>query len=117
MNLAEIETNKFIKIIEFALKNQKFSIEAACRECGMTIPEFNSAKYSLFMLKGEHEISNSSQDVLTWNLSPSAYFHYLSFIQYKHAVKTSNKAHWIAIFSLAISSIIGIASIVASLTP
>lgn len=116
MGLPEIETNKFVKIIEFVLKNNRFSAVEACKKSGMSIPEFNGAKYSLFLLKDEHEISSSEQGELTWNLSPEAYFHYLSFVQYKHAVSTSNRAHWLAICSLVISIIMGVASVISSFT-
>ena len=115
MNITEAQDSKFIKLIEFALKNPSFTIAQACKASNMTPTEFEGAKYSLFNLRGEHENAHPNAD-LSWRLSPEAYFNYLNFLEFKHAVATARKAHWTAIVSIGISGIIGLASLISNFT-
>jgi hypothetical protein len=116
MNLNDIENYKIIKLMEFSLKDQSFSVQQACNVSGVSPDEFSGLKYSLYVLKGAHENIESNNEILDWRLTPEAYFNYLSFIQYKHSVLTSKRAQIVAICSLLISSLIGVASLVSSLT-
>lgn len=98
-----IEKHRFIKLIEFALQHSSFSAREAMTASGMSEREFSGAKYTLFKLKGEHESAPASE-TLNWHLSPQAFFQYLSFLQYRHAVRSSSRALWIAAASLAVAT-------------
>lgn len=70
----------------------------------MTEEDFNGAKYSLFQLKGEHEHA-AFDKVLPWRLKAEAFFNYLSFLEYRDALRYSRRAFYIAIGSLLVSII------------
>ena len=109
LKLSEIENNSFVRLIEFALMNKSFNVNQACQASGLSNSEFHQIRHTIF--ENSHPNINNDAQMFQWYLSPNAYFHYLTYIQYKHAVKTSNRAHIIAIISVAISIIVGIGSI------
>ncbi len=104
MKIKQIERHKFIRLIEFSLKNSSFSIQQAVEASGMTEEDFSGAKYSIFQLKGEHEHATSDK-VLNWRLTAEAFFNYLSFLEYRDALKASRRAIWVAISSLLVTII------------
>lgn len=109
LKLSEIENNSFVRLIEFVLMNKSFNVNQACQASGLSNSEFRQIRHAIF--ENSHLNINNDAEIFKWHLSPNAYFHYLTFIQYKHAVKTSNRAHVIAIISVAISIIVGVGSI------
>lgn len=115
MEIREIENHKFIKLIEYALKNESFTVTQVCEAVGMSPSEFNSAKYSIFQLKGEHENIRSSDLNLPWQVSTKAFFDYLSFLQYRDAVKSAKKAHCTAVIAIIITGFLALGSIIVSL--
>lgn len=100
MDSGIISKHKYIKLIEFALKNKSFSVQEACDASGLNEREFNGAKYSLFVLLGKHEHIVNIHESLEWWLKPEAYFSYVSFLEFQHSLNTSRRAQWIAVFSL-----------------
>jgi len=109
MNIANIEKHKFIKLIEFSLENDQFSIDQACDASGMLPREFHAIQESIY---GEPFVAAISPAQLKeWKLSSEAFFNYLSFLEYKNAIKSSSRATWFAIGSLVISTLVGLANI------
>jgi len=104
MNIELINNHRYSKLVEYALANKTFSVKQACDASGLSEDEFSGAKYSLFMLKGEHECIDSADKVLSWRLKPEAYFSYVSYLEFKHSLITSHRAWWVACFSLLIAA-------------
>jgi hypothetical protein len=104
MDLDSIKDHRYVKLVEFALANKSFSIRQACNASGLSEDEFSGAKYSLFMLKGEHEHIASSHEILDWRLKPEAYFSYVSYAEFKHSLTTSRWAWWFSGISLFIAA-------------
>jgi len=96
------QKHKYIDLIEFALANRSFTVQQALDATKMSADEFSAAKYSLFHLKGMHENPDRNK-VLDWTLRPEAYFHYLSFLEFRHSVRAARKAFWLAVASICIA--------------
>jgi len=77
MKIKEIEKHKFIKIIEYALEHQSFTVEQISKTIGISQTEFNLAKFSVFHLLGQHDPVSSPHEKLPWYLSTGAFFNYL----------------------------------------
>lgn len=105
MEVKEIENHGYIKLIKFSLTNKSFNVAQALEASGMGLTEFNSAKYAIFNLRGEHEQITSLNQVFRWELAPQAFFHYVSFLEYKHAITSSRRAQIFAIIAIIISAI------------
>jgi hypothetical protein len=110
MKFQEIEKHKIIKLIEFALERTDFSVHQAMDASGMSEDEFSGAKYVIFQLKGVHE-HPSPDEVLDWRLSAEAFFNYLSFLEYRDALKSSRRAFGVAIVSLLLATVSTVISI------
>ncbi len=115
MNFESLKNHKYIKLIEFALNNQKFSRQKACKATGLTEKEFDFLRRDIFVLseaQSAHENLDIDQE---WTLSNQAFFNYLQYQEFHHSVNTSRKAHWTAIVAIIISAFIGLVSIFATL--
>jgi hypothetical protein len=95
----------YVRLVEFALKNKEFSVDQACKATGLSESEFSGAKYSLFLLRGEHESVVDQAKPLEWRLKPEAYFGYLSYLELNHSLSASRKAWWFSIVSLVVASV------------
>ncbi|MEX2257147.1 MAG: hypothetical protein WD672_00435 [Woeseia sp.] len=104
MDIKSIKNHRYVKLVEFVLANQSFSVRQACDASGLSEDEFSGAKYSLFMLKGAHERIESSHEILDWRLKPEAYFSYVSYLEFKHSLATSRRAWWFSVLSLLIAA-------------
>jgi len=114
MDITNIENHGFIKLIEFALKNKSFSKKQACEFSGLGERQFDFARDNIFVLSGYQERNLSSSEIQDWELSPDAYFNYLQYVGFKHAVKVSQRAHYTAITAIIISAILAVVSIIVS---
>jgi hypothetical protein len=81
----------------------------------MSQREFNSAKYSIFQLRGEHENISNPNSKLDWELSAEAFFNYLKFLQYRDTVKFAKRAHITAIIAIIISGLLALGSIIVNI--
>lgn len=104
MEIREIERHKFIKIIEYALKHESFTVEQICEAVGISQVEFNLAKSSIFHLLGQHDPVPSPHSKLPWYLSTEAFFNYLSFLEYSHAIQSAKRAHILAIVAIFLAA-------------
>jgi hypothetical protein len=104
MKFQEIEKHKIIKLIEFSLEHTTFSVRQAMDASGMSKDEFSGAKYVIFQLKGVHEYPSEDQE-LDWPLSTEALFNYLSFLEYRDALKFSRRTFWVAIASVLLVTV------------
>ena len=115
MNLKDIEKHGYLKLIEFTLENSNYSIEQACDRTGLNSKQFQFAKHEIFVLSGYQDTYVNPEKVLEWELSPKAYFQYLEYLEFKHAIESSKKATRTAIAAITISGILGLATLITSL--
>ena len=100
---APAKHHEYVRIIEYSLQNPSFSIQQACEASGLSPRRFRGAMYSIFSLRGKHEQLTSDHEVVDWELSPDAYFNYLSFLEYQHSLQTAARARRTAAAAVVIS--------------
>jgi len=110
-----MDTHKYIRLTEFALRSPSFSVTQACEECNLSEKEFNFVRESIFILSAYQTQHLGTKDVHEWILSPEAYFGYLQFQGNNHATETANRAHLVAIIAIALGIVIGVAQLLAPL--
>jgi hypothetical protein len=116
MDFSELDQHKYIKLIEFSLKHSTFTKSDACETSKLSSQEFDFVKRNIFVLSAAQEQSIHSREPQEWKLSPQVFFNYLQFLEFKHAVKTANRAQWTAVAAIVISGLLAIGSIWASVT-
>ncbi|WGL16197.1 hypothetical protein PVT68_15665 [Microbulbifer bruguierae] len=114
MEINDIENHGYIRLIEFAIARKRFTKKEAYSSCGISNTDFDFIKHQIFSLSAAQESYISEEEEYEWKLSPEAFFNYLQFQEFKHAVKSSKQAKWIAIASIAISGVLALASIFTS---
>jgi hypothetical protein len=73
--LSEPNKHKYVALIEFALKNDTFSVEEATMACGLSEKEFRFISASLFSLNANQaSYGLSPRTKSDWILKPEAYF-------------------------------------------
>ena len=104
--LPEPETHKYVRLIEYSLRNQSFKPVDACATCGLSDKEFRFIAASLYSLSAyqEHVRADETQD---WVLKPEAYFGYLQYLEFRHAVETAKRAYWLSVAAIIVT-IIGV---------
>lgn len=68
MNIADIEKHGYLKLIEYTLKNNHYSIDQACEKTGLSSKQFQFAKHELFVLSGYQDTYVNPEEVLEWEL-------------------------------------------------
>lgn len=118
MPSSELEEHEYVRLIAFALKEPRFSVQQACEASGLSPRRFKSAMYSIFSLRGQHEHLESDHEILDWELSPEAYFNYLSFLEFRHSLataakaqSTANKAIFISIAGIIVGAALSLAAL------
>lgn len=114
MKVDAIEKHKYIKLLEFSLENRNFTKVQACNASGLSQSDFDFIKGQIFSLSAAQESFVSANENHEWKLSPQAFFNYLQFQEFKHAVNTAETSKKIAIASIAISGLLAVASLVVS---
>jgi hypothetical protein len=102
------DKHKYVQLIEFTLRNPVFVPDNACKACGLTTKEFQFISRSIYSLNAAQNEMIRPREEQDWVLLPEAYFSYLQFLEFKHAVKVANVSYWVSI-AAAIVSIIGVA--------
>ena len=115
MDINKIENHGFLKLIELTLKNNNFSVSQACEETGLSPKQFNFAKYEIFVLNGAQDGHIQQNEMHSWELSPSSYFNYLQYLEFKHSIETSQKSTRLAIIAISISGLLALASLIVSI--
>ena len=100
--------HRYVALVEYALSNAEFSAEEACQSVGLSDKEFRfiaSTIFSLNAVQGSQDFR--SQQKHEWILQPDAYFSYLQYLEFMHAVEHSRRAYWIAVLAIVVS-IVGV---------
>lgn len=104
----EPEKHKYVRLIEFTLKNPIFAPEKACAECGLTAKEFQFISRSIYSLSAAQDQMIRPREEQEWVLLPEAYFSHLQFLEFRHAVKVANVSYWLSIAAVIVT-IVGVA--------
>lgn len=101
-----IEQHKYIKLLEYAINQRgSYHMEPGLLIAGMTETEFENIRDSLFINANMQAPPPNKSQIYDWRLSPEAVFGYLTFKQYEHAQKSSKKALYISVVSLAVATL------------
>ena len=115
MNIDKIKNHGYLKLIELTLDNNQFSISGACKVTGLNFKQFNFAKHEIFVLNAAQDNHQNDHEVQQWELSPSSYFNYLQYLEFKHSIESSRKSTILAIVAIIISGSLALGSIIISL--
>ena len=113
-----MKKHKYVQLIEFTINNQSsFTIRQARDACKISPRQFRSIAPSIFILNQQQRdggyLPNESE-VQEWILKPESYFGYLQYVQFEHAVSSSNRAQWIAIAALVATTLALVANVLAT---
>ena len=104
--LSEPSKHKYVALIEFALKNDTFSVEDAIAACGLSEKEFRFVSASLFSLNANQASPGFSPTTKSdWILKPEAYFSYLQYLEFRHAIETAKRAYWLSVLAIIVAVI------------
>lgn len=116
MDLENIRSHEYIKLIEYSLSKNEFSAEEACSAIGITDEQFKFVRHSIFVLSAAQTGADfKSKSKYKWHLSIQAYFNYLQYLEFMHAVKSAKNATKIAIIAIIFSGLSLIISIIQAL--
>lgn len=73
----------------------------------MTLKDFQFVAPSVFLLNAYQEREGIVRGTETqeWILRPEAYFGYLQFIEFQHAIESSKRAYWLSVAAIVIAII------------
>ena len=98
--------HKYISLIEFSLGNPKFSVNVACAACGLSEKEFRFISNSIYVLNAAQADMGHNPDIqFDWILSPDAYFSYLQYLEFKHAIEAARRSYWLSVAAIVIAII------------
>jgi hypothetical protein len=99
--VAEPEKHKYVSLIEFSLKNPNFSATKACSVCGLSEKEFRFVASSIYVLNAyQTDPSFDPNRELEWIIKPEAYFSYLQYLEFCHAIETAKRAYWLSVAAI-----------------
>ena len=110
----EFFEQRAVRLIAFAIDKREFTIQQALNASKMRPDEFFALAAVIFT-RDDIACDTNRNEVLEWRLRPDALFGYLALQQYDYSIVASRRASWIAIFSIAISAPIGLASLLIAL--
>lgn len=115
MNPNELNEQRIVKLIAFSIGKRSFTAADAMNATGMGLSELLAVGKRIYT-NGE-DISHDMpiHQVLDWHLSPEALFSYMSLKEFEHSVKAAADAKKLAMISIAISGLLAIGSIIASI--
>ncbi|WP_211829381.1 hypothetical protein [Kistimonas asteriae] len=115
MDLEKLKNHKYLKLIEYALKEKNFSKEQACNASKLAHHEFDIIYRDMFIPHKNQEGEIHPNEVLEWTLSQQAFFNYLQFLEFKSSVESAKKAQITAIVAIIISCALTLSPIVTAL--
>jgi len=115
MNIANIEKHGYLKLIEYTLESNQYSMAQACEYTGLSNKQFNFAKHDIFVLSAAQDTSLNPNEQHQWELSPDSYFNYLQYLEFKHSIESSRKSTMLAIIAIIISGTLALASLFVSI--
>jgi len=103
----ELEPHSCVRLVEFALKHRAFSPSDACKASGLKDEDFQFIAPSIFILNQKQESGDLLRrgDTQEWRLRPEAYFGYLQFVSYRHAVESAKQAYRLSVLSVVVALI------------
>lgn len=108
--LPEPDTHKYVQLIEYSLRNTSFKPTDACKACGLSEKEFQFVAASLYSLSGYQGELIRTSETQEWVLRPEAYFSYLQYLEFRHAIETAKRAFWLSVAAIVVAIIsVGIA--------
>jgi len=100
--------HRYVALIEYALSNPEFTAEEACGAVGLSDKEFRFIAGTIFALNAVQSSQDfRSQQKHEWILQPDAYFSYLQYVEFMHAIEHARRAFWVAVLAIVVS-IIGV---------
>lgn len=115
MNLEELNEQRIVKLIAFSIGKRNFTAADAMSATGMGHSEFLAIGKRIFTNGEDIGDDVSINEVFDWHLSPEALFSYMSLKEFEHSVKSAAEAKKLAVISIAISGLLAIGSIIASI--
>jgi hypothetical protein len=117
MTPEELYKDRTIKLIAFSIKNKFFAASQATTACGMGYSDFLEIGPVIYTQSSDisHEMDFSVGR--TWHLKPDALFGYMGLVEFEHSVRSAQQAKKIAIWSIFISGVLAVGSLVTSLYP
>jgi hypothetical protein len=106
--LPEPDTHKYVRLIEYSLRTPPFKLDDACAACGLSDREFRFIAPSIYSLSVYQQERMPGGQIQDWVLRPEAYFSYLQYLEFLHAIETAKRAYWLAVAAIVVS-IIGVA--------
>jgi hypothetical protein len=105
-SLKEPHKHKYVTLIEYVLEHDEFSINEACEATGLTEKEFRFILDSIFVPNGyQGGIVINENLKQQWVLRTEAYFSYLQYLEFCHAIEHAKRAYWVAILAIIIALI------------
>jgi hypothetical protein len=102
----EPKKHKYVDLIEFSLENSTFSTTKVCDACGLSQKEFRFLAPIIYVLSAYQADPNFEVDrELEWILKPEAYFSYLQYCEFRHAIETAKRAFWLSVLAIVIAII------------
>lgn len=105
LRISEPRKHRYVELIEFSLKNPKFTTTQACTACGFSEKEFRFVASSIFELSAYQSGFPDPERELEWILKPQAYFSYLQYLEFCHAIETAKQAYWLSVAAVVIALI------------
>lgn len=117
MTPEELYKDRTIKLIAFSIKNKSFAASEATNACRIGYSDFVEIGPTIYTQSSDisHDMDFSS--VRCWHLKPDALFGYMGLIEFEHSVKSAEQAKKIAVWSIFISGVLAVGSLVGSLYP
>ncbi len=105
--LPDPDPHRYVQLIAYTLRNPSFKSADACAACGISEREFRFVAGSIYSLN-EYQVQKGRPDeIQEWMLRPEAYFSYLQYLEFRHAIKASRRATLLALVAIVIA-IIGV---------
>ncbi len=95
--------HKYITLVEFALSKGTFSKQEAMDACGFTEKQFRFVSSSIFVLSMNQGVMADLNEKQEWILKPEAYFSYVQYLEFLHAIKTARTSFWLAVAAIVVA--------------
>lgn len=106
--LPEPEKHRYIRLIEYSLAHPEFKPADAAKACDLNEKEFRFIASSIYLLSALQVRDIDPDKKYDWVLNPEAYFSYLQYLEFRHAIETAKRAFWLSVAAIVIT-IIGVA--------
>ena len=103
--LPDPDPHRYVQLIAYTLRNPSFKSADARAACGLSEKEFRFVATSIYS-QSEYQVQKGRPDeTQDWILRPEAYFSYLQYLEFRHAIKASRIASSLAVVAIVIAII------------